>query len=469
MKWKANKWVALGVSAAMVLSLAACGQPAGGGSSEAAGSTVQSSSGTESGAAAEIGESSAAPAVSGEPAQITFSWWGGDSRHTATEQAIAAFMLKYPAITVVPEYGSWSGWEEKQSLALLGGNAADLMQINWNWIDNYSKNGTAFLDLNDYGNIIDLSSFPRETLDQCSVDGKLIAVPVSNTGCLFYWNKSTFETIGCDLPVDKESLLAAGAKFKEYGEDYYPFVVDGGFSRMIFMVYYLEAVYGKPWVEDGKLQYTVEEIQDGFDFICELEDAHVMPTLATTNGDMADSTDKNPKWIDGKYAGAFVWDASSIKMEEAVKESVNVPGQELVQGEFLQFGDFDGGYTKISMAYAIPASTANPEAAAALIQYLLNDPEGIEICGLERGVPLSSRGVTVITEKGIGDPRLIKANQAVLEFSKFALDPKFDSNDLKANPDGTYEKVFGKLSFGEIDLATAARTLYDSVNEVLEN
>ena len=452
-----KRGLAVLVSAAMMLSLTACGK------SGEAGSTAAAQSDTEASKEENTQEASS------EAKKIRFSWWGGDSRHEATENAIAAFMKKYPDITVEPEYGAWSGWEEKQSLALVSGNAADLMQINWNWIDNYSKNGTGFRDLNEFSDIIDLSQFPQEALEQCSVDGKLMAIPVSNTGCLFYWDKTTFDAVGCDLPVDKETLLAAGAKFKEYGEDYYPLVIDSGFSRMIFMVYYLESVYGKPWVEDGKLQYTEEEIQEGFEFLCELEEAHVIPTLAVTNGDMADSTDKNPKWIDGKYAGAYVWDASSIKMAEAVTGSVNVPGQELVQGEFLKLGDYDGGYTKISMAYTIPGNSQNPKEAAMLIEYLLNDSEGVEICSLERGVPLSAKGVSVIEEKGIGDSRLIAANKAVLAFSKFPLDPKFDSSDLKANPDGTYEKVFGKLSFGEYDTATAAKTLFEDVTEVLAN
>ena len=43
-------------------------------------------------------------------------------------------MAKYPDIKVECEYGAWTGWEEKQSLAIQGGNAADVMQINWNWI-----------------------------------------------------------------------------------------------------------------------------------------------------------------------------------------------------------------------------------------------------------------------------------------------------------------------------------------------
>ena len=53
---------------------------------------------------------------------------------------------------------------------------------------------------------------------------------------------------------------------------------------------------GREW----QLQYTEEEIATGMDFINKLEDGHVIPTLATINGDMADSLDKNAKWIDGK-------------------------------------------------------------------------------------------------------------------------------------------------------------------------
>lgn len=468
MKKQIRKGAAVLLSVGMAASLAACGGAEGTGGASGSGAA---GSGQTAGAA-EAGAAEAGTAESGasqEETAITFSWWGGDSRHEATEKAVEAFMEKYPHITVEPEYGAWTGWEEKQSMNLVGGNGADLMQINWNWIDNYGQNGTMFLDLYQYGDIIDLSQFPQETLDQCSVDGKLMAIPVSNTGCLFYWNKNTFETVGCPIPTDLDSLLAAGAAFEAYGEDYYPLVIDSGFSRMIFMVYYLESVYGKPWVENGQLQYTEEEIQTGLGFMKQLEEAHVIPTLAKTDGDMADSTDKNPNWIDGKYAGIYVWDASAGKHEDAIRESVNVPGQELVRGEFLRFGDYDGGYTKISMAFAIPSTSEHPKEAAMLIEYLLNDPEGVEICALERGVPLSAKGVALIEEKGIGDPDLIEANKAVIAYSKFPLDPKFDSNDLKADPDGAYEKVFGKLSYGEYDVQAAAKELYESVNEVLGN
>ena len=463
-----KKGLAKGLSAAlavtMVTSLAACGSSK---TAETIAAETKAETAAESKAEGESqAEESGVPEVSGE---ITFSWWGGDSRHEATEKAVEAFMKKYPNVTVKTEYGAWSGWEEKQALNISSGNGADLMQINWNWIDNYSQGGTNFVDLYQYGDIIDLTQFPQETLDQCSVDGKLMGIPISNTGCLFFWNAKTFETIGCDIPTDTESLMAAGQKFKEYGDDYYPLAIDNGFSHMVFLVYYLESVYGKPWVENGEMQYTEEEIQTGMEFMKELEDNHVIPTMKVVAGDMADSLDKNPKWIDGKYAGTFVWDASSIKMADAVEESVNVEGQTLVQGDYLKFGDYNGGYTKISMAYGIPSSSQNPEAAATLLNYLLNDPEGVEICGLERGVPLSKAGVAVIEEKNIGDPVLIQANKAALEYCKFPLDPKFDSADLKASPDGVYEKVFGKLSSDDYTPEEAAKALTEGVDEVLGN
>ncbi len=98
---------------------------------------------------------------------------------------------------------------------------------------------------------------------------------------------------------------------------------------MIFMVYYLESVYGKPWVQDGQIQYSAEEVKGAMEFIKKLEDSHVIPTLAVLNGDMADSIDKNAKWIDGKYAGILEWDSSASKFEQAVEESTNKPGQDL--------------------------------------------------------------------------------------------------------------------------------------------
>ena len=445
MRKSIKKAMSLALASVMALSLAACS-----GNSSSGGSSGDSSSGGDG------------------QVELKFSWWGGDSRHEATEKAIEAFMAKYPNITVTAEYGAWSGWEEKQALNIMGGNAADVMQINWNWIESYSGNGKNFANLEEYSDVLDLTQFPSDSLELCKADGKLMAVPVALTGRLFYWNKTTFDEVGVAIPTDEASLFAAGEAFKAFDEDYYPLAL-GEYDRMIFLVYYLESVYGKPWVQDGQIQYTAEEIAAGMEFINKLEDSHVIPTLAVLNGDMADSIDKNAKWIDGKYAGILEWDSSASKFEQAVKESTNKPGQEFVIGEFVKFGDYDGGFTKISMGLSVAASSAHPKEAAMLINFLLNDPEGVEICSTERGIPCSAAAVAVLDEKGLGNELVKEANAKVLGFSKFPLDTKFEHNDLKANPDGVYYKVFGKLSSDDIDAAKAAEDLMKGVNECLGN
>jgi len=447
MRKSIKKAMSLTLASVMAVSLAACS----GGSS---------SGGSSSGGSGDSGD--------GGQVELKFSWWGGDTRHEATEKAIEAFMAKYPNITVTAEYGAWSGWEEKQALNIMGSNAADVMQINWNWIESYSGNGTNFANLEEYSDVLDLTQFPSDSLELCKADGKLMAVPVALTGRLFYWNKTTFDEVGVAIPTDEASLLAAGEAFKAFDEDYYPLAM-GEYDRMIFLVYYLESIYGKPWVQDGQIQYTAEEIAAGMEFINKLEDSHVIPTLAVLNGDMADSIDKNAKWIDGKYAGILEWDSSASKFEQAVEESTNKPGQEFVIGDFIKFGDYDGGFTKISMCLAVSASSAHPKEAAMLINYLLNDPEGVEICSTERGIPCSAAAVAVLDEKGLGNELVKEANAKVLGFSKFPLDTKFEHNDLKANPDGVYYKVFGKLSSGDVDAAKAAEDLMKGINDCLGN
>lgn len=457
MKKKFTKIMAVALSAAMGLSLTACGSAQNNNVTSDTASVSESKS-----------EGTTADGASGEPVSIRISWWGGDSRHAATEKAVDAFMAKYPNIKVETEYGAWTGWEEKQSLGILSGECADVIQIGSNWVTDYSKGGESYLDLNQYSDIIDLTQFPEDKLKANEVNGKLMAIPISLTGRLYYWNKTTFDEVGCAIPTDEASLLAAGAAFKAYNKDYYPLAL-GEYDRAIFMVYYLESKYGKDWITDGKLNYTEAELKEGLDFMNKLESEHVIPSIATINGDMADSLDKNAKWIDGKYAGLMEWDSGVSKVKAALDGSVNKPGQEFVVGEFLKFGDFQGGSTKVSMDFAIKASTKHPKEAAMLVNYLLNDPEGVEICSTERGVPCSAAALKVLNEKSIGDKMTKEANAKVLDYCKFTQDPQFDNSELKANPDGLYYKVFGKLSAKEIDSEEGAKNLFEGITEILDN
>ena len=87
---------------------------------------------------------------------LKMSWWGGDDRHQKTLEALKLFEEKYPNIKVKPEYGGWQGWQEKVTTQIVGNTSPDVMQINWNWIDLFSRDGSGFYDLNKVSHILEL-------------------------------------------------------------------------------------------------------------------------------------------------------------------------------------------------------------------------------------------------------------------------------------------------------------------------
>lgn len=394
---------------------------------------------------------------------LTFSWWGGDSRHEATQAAVDAFEAA-TGIEVTSTYSAWTGWEDKMSQYFASDSAFDVNQVNWNWLYSFvdAQGNSKFYDLNQVADIIDLTQFNANSLAQCTVDGQLLAIPVSMTGRIFYWNKTTFEKAGLDTPKSLADLMAAGPIFAEkLGDDYYPIAL-GAYDKMILMVYYLECVYGKDWVVDNTLNYTAEEIAEGLAFIQSLEDNHVCPTSPTLAGDGADSLDKNPKWMEGKYAGIFEWDSSASKFESALNE-----GQEFIVGDyFTDMGEYQGGYTKVSLALAISNTAADKESAAKLIEFLLNSEEGAKLMKSERGIPLSAKANEICLADGLLNEKVAEANAKVLAWCQNALDPKFEAAALK-NSDGVYYDAMDGLSYQDYSIEEAAEILVDGITEVL--
>ena len=319
-------------------------------------------------------------------------------------------MKAYPGITVETTYSAWDGWEEKMATAFAAGTAQDVNQINWNWITQYDSDGTTFLNLNDYANVIDLSQVDEKYLSMCEAsDGAL-----------------------------------------------------GEYDRMILMVYYLESVYGTDWVTGDTLNYTKDQIVEGLEFIQSLEDAHVIPSIATIAGDGAASLDQNQNWIDGHYAGIFEWDSSASKFGAALEE-----GRELVVGDYLtDLGDNKGGYAKVSMCWAINAQTAHPKEAAMLVNYLANNEEAAQILASERGIPVSKSALTAANDAGLLNETVVEANGKVLAWVSNSLDPYFEDSQLKGS-DGVYYDAMAGLSYGDYTADEAADVLIDGITGVI--
>lgn len=410
---------------------------------------------------------SLAEGLTTEDITLTMSWWGGETRAEATQAALDAFMEKHPNIKVDATFNAWTGWEDAMGLAFATDTAQDIVQINWNWIFNFGSEGNVFADLYEHKDVLDLTQFPESALKASEIEGKLQGVPIAMTARTMYWNKNTFDKAGMEIPTTWDELLASGeAMAAALGDDYYPMSLTE-YDRIIFMVYYLESMYNKPWVVDNKINYTKEEIAEGFAMISELEDKHVIPTIQMIKDFAADPLDKSDRWINGYWPGVHNWNTSFGPLLTALPEDQ--------QENFIVTGMFDGlpnkgGLNKISMEFAITQTCEHPKEAAALINFLLNEEEGVIPMASERGVPASAVGFEIASREGILDALTIDATNFALNegWNGFDLDPYFEHSDLKNNPEGAYFKIFSAHSYDNIDDAAAADQLMEAITTLLD-
>lgn len=459
--------LAILTAAALTTGLAACATPAAAPAAAPEQPASEDAVAEEEAPAAEESEAAEAAEATDSDSQeqvtITVSWWGGDSRHEKTLEALDVFMEKYPNIKVESEYGPWNGWPEKISLGLASGTSADVMQTNWNWLYQFSGDGSKYADLNDYASYFnDFADYEEDALATCFVADKQQALPISTTGKVFYWNKTTFDKAGIDIPVTFDALIDAGQTFESVlGDEYYPLALFE-YERFLLMVYYLESKYEKQWAVDNQCNYTVAEIQEGLEWLNLLEEKHVLPSVAHLKDQGVDVIENNPDWMSGKYAGFFEWDSAQQKFADSLED-----GQEFVLGDYINgFGTKNAGMFKISQTWAIAESSPHKEEAATLINFLVSDPDAVRILGTERGVVVNKSAAAQLEEEGLLAGLTYEGNKLAMANANYPLDPNFEDSQLKSTT-GAYYMIIESLSYGD-DPAELAQELYDEINRVYE-
>lgn len=117
-------------------------------------------------------------------------------------------------------------------------------------------------------------------------------------------------------------------------------------------------------------------------------------------------------------------------------------------------GATDAGlFMKPSMMLSIGKTTQHPQAAAKLINFLLNSKEGVTLLGLERGVPLSKSGVETLTASGVindKDPSVAGIKLALSLPAKVGVSPYLEDPQLVQEFDSALQSIdYGKKSVAE--------------------
>jgi oligogalacturonide transport system substrate-binding protein len=331
--------------------------------------------------------------------ELRMSWWGGNARHQATLAAIEKFQEKYPDITVSGEYTGWDGHLSRLTTQIAGNTEPDVMQTNWNWMPIFSRDGEGFYDLNSKSTQLQLEDFPSAALKMATNGGKLNGVPVSMTSRVFYYNKETWAKAGVAYPTNWDELLAAGKAFKEkLGDKSYPLVVE---ARDVFAMNrsYMIQKYGKDILnhDTNMLDFTQDEMEEFFQLYTDQVKNHVFPsTKEFASYGKANLYEMRP-WIAGQFGGIYMWSTSVDKYSDNLAPPM---GLELGPYPMLPNATDAGLLAKPSMLFSVGRNTKHPEEAAKLINFLLNDADGIKALGLARGIPLSKNGLLTLQNSG---------------------------------------------------------------------
>jgi oligogalacturonide transport system substrate-binding protein len=317
---------------------------------------------------------------------IAFSWWGTDARHDYTMEAIKLFEEKYPNIKVKMEYTEWTGYDIKTDVKMKSNTEADVMQINFAWLNKYSADGSGFYDLNSITNL-DLSNFDDSLLAYGKSNGVLNALPIALNSKVFLYNESIYKEFGLETPKTWEDLFVAASVMSARGV--YPLELDEA-GLFFVCVGYVEQSTGKNLFDsNNNILFSTEDVQQMIDFYQSMVEAKVVVPIE----------DKDTAGFEkGIYAGTVQWITNAEKYKskvEALGNTITVGQVPILNGAVTQ-----GWYSKPASMYAISKNTSHPEEAALLLDFLMNDSEVAKLQGMEKGVPVSTAAKQALSDAG---------------------------------------------------------------------
>lgn len=401
--------------------------------------------------------------MSGNPAEtvttrqndipIKMSWWGNDGRHMYTMEGVDIFQEKNPSINVEYRYGEWNGYEKRNKVWMESHTEADVMQINYAWLNEYSADGTGFYDLNELSDYIDLDNFTDEEKSYGMQNGKLNALPIAMNTHTFYYNQDVLNKYGMNVPESWEDLYKLGEAL--FPDDKYAL----GMSKkqvFILLIAYYEQNYGKPMFnDDGTLAINEEGVEFLLSFYKEMIEKHVLCPV--------DTFDRS-RYMSGEIAGTMCW----ISDTKIYCDGLADTGANVSRGQYpvINNAKASGWYIKPATMWAVSADTAHPKEAALLLDYLLNDPDMAKLQQTEKGVPVSAAAIAALNEEGLSETNEYKAVQDMIEHQdemRLMIPNMENESIIDAFKSGADEYIFDKMTASQ-----CAREVYHAMKDIAD-
>ena len=340
-----------------------------------------------------------------QSSDLRLIFWGGQARADRT-YSVTDLYTEANGGSIEGEFLAWNDYWPKLATQTAGGNAPDLIQMDYRYIVEYAKRN-AIAPLDEFvGGALKLDDFDADQLEGGKVDGKLYGVSLGANSVATLVNTAAFEEAGVEPPTNAwtyDTIMEKGEAFAAANiRNGMKMMSDGSYTEPM-LDNWLRQKGLALYTADGKLGFGADEMVEWFTMWNKFREAGVI----VAPDDQALDT--------GPLETTMVVSGRSAMMPSNSNQLVGyqalVPDRlEMVGYPRLAEGVGGGHYRKPSMFFSIGGSSANKEAAAAFLSFFVNDLEAGKLLGVERGVPCSAAVRDAVA------PTLDEANQIALNF-----------------------------------------------------
>jgi multiple sugar transport system substrate-binding protein len=321
------------------------------------------------------------------PVELRSIWWGTQDRHDRTIKAWELYSGKNPNIKVTSEFSEWNAYWDKITVKVASGDAPDLIQMDYAYLNEYAGRG-ALLDLNSMvGKELDLSTMDKQLVESGKVDGKLYAICLGGNTMAMHVNKTILDKAGLQVPpIDWtwKDFEEMGRQVKaKLGSEGYYFSTDQSGGTNTFMYWLHMKATGKSLYNGVQFGFTEADLVEWYKVWEGYRKDGIAPTgevTAAHGGSMPPL--EQSLWTKQKTPLQWGWANEYERYATVIKD-------EIVATSYPRGGAAEAHYPKCSQFFSLSSQTRYPKEAAALVSWMINDPEASKVLAANRGVPVT--------------------------------------------------------------------------------
>ena len=312
-------------------------------------------------------------------AKLRCFWWGNPDRDKRTKALLDVYSKK-SGTQIAAESAGWGDYWTKLATQTAGGNAPDLIQMDYRYLFEYARRQT----LLPLDKLLPLSDFSANDRNGGKVDGKLYGVNLGTNSKAMVYDTAMLAKVGLKTMNPNwtwDDFSKITAEISKVNPGKYWGASDNsrweqGFEQWLNM-------QGKSlYNADGQASFTKDDIAAWFDLWDKLRKAgSIAPAdVGASNTGKVEEYEVSR----GLAAMSFVNSNQIVAFQAINKNSLAIsPFPREKAGT-------SGHYIKPSQMMSISSKSKSPEEAAKIISFMVQAPEGVKILGIERGVPCST-------------------------------------------------------------------------------